>query len=187
MTGGTICIAVMLTLAIVSLLINKRVHAKNRLHFISTFRQNENAEVPSNLTQQRIVEILDSKGLKPFFNGHWIVFVFHEQEYAINTSGYPIFSLLKQTALDGFPIEPGLHEEVAIRISGEIIMTKIHIKDNPSRRVVFQLDAVENCPIDFEKRLDMYIDIINEAEIRFFKEIVDISRQTLVTNQENEH
>ena len=171
MTGGTICISVMLTLAIVSLLINRMGQTNKRLPLISTFRQSDNADVPSKLTPQRIVDILDLKGLKPSLNGTWIVFVSQEEEYAINTSGYPVFSLLKQTALDGFPIEPGLHEEMASRITGEIMMTKIHIKDYPSRRVIFQLDAIEDNTFNFGKRLEIYLEIIKEAEERFFREV----------------
>lgn len=172
MTGGTICIFVIMTLAIVSLLINGIGRTNKRLPLISTFRQSDNVDVPSKLTPQRIVDILDSKGLKPSLNGHWIVFVFHEAEYAINASGYPILSLLKQTDLDGFPIDPDLHEKVARRITGEIMMTKIHIKDYPSPRVIFQLDAIEDNTFNFGKRLEIYLEIIKEAEERFFREVI---------------
>lgn len=171
MTGGTICISVVLTLGLVSLLINRRGHTNKRLPLLTTFSQSDNAEDSSELTPQRIVDILDSKGMKPSLNGHWIIFVSQEDEYAINTSGYPVLSLLKQTDLDGFPIEASLHEKVASRITGEILMTKIHIKDYPSRRVIFQLDAIEDNTFNFGKRLEIYLEIIKEAEERFFREV----------------
>lgn len=161
----------MLALGIVSLLIYRMGHTNKRMPLLTTFCQSDNAEDPSELTPQRIVDILDSKGLKPSLNGHWIVFVSQEAEYAINTSGYPVLSLLKQTDLDGFPIEPDLHEKVASRITGEILMTKIHIKDFPSRRVIFQLDAIEDNTFNFGKRLEIYLEIIKETEERFFREV----------------
>lgn len=161
----------MLILTIASLRINKMRQTHKHLLFLPHSRQSDSNEVPSELTSRKIFDILDSKGLKPSMSGHWIVFVSQEDEYAINTSGYPVLSLLKQTSLDGYDNDPDLHEAVAMRITGEIMMTKIHIKNSPSHRVIFQLNAVEDNSFNFEKRLEIYLDIIKEAEERFFSEV----------------
>jgi len=58
-----------------------------------------------------------------------------------------------------------------LELSSEIILAKVHVTHEASARAIFQVDAIENSTQNFDKRLDFYIEILNNAEARFFHAI----------------
>ena len=129
------------------------------------------ADCQATISPESIVSLLCRKGICSSVKEQWIIFSHKDKEYAINTSKLPILVVIKQTSLEGYQKYTDDIEDVAHTISLDMPMSSIHIDGNPARRVIFQVNAVENCITAFVQRLIIYIDILDETEMLFFKEV----------------
>lgn len=170
MMGGVVGIIVLLIMAYVSLSFIREGHNIVSLPLLVDKRGSIGRNNSTQLTPSLIVGILEGKGMNPSRSGKWIVFMHQGDEYAMSISGYPVMSLLKQSSLEDNLDDANHQKEIADKLTREIMMTKISITDEPSRRVIFHLDAIENNASDFASRLEIYLAIIGEAEERFFQE-----------------
>lgn len=134
-------------------------------------RASDNHSEERELNTRAIFRALCEKGLKPSIIDSWIVFRSQGCEYAIDTSRLPVFAILKQTAIDSMDADRDVTKKIALELSSEIILAKVHVTHEASARAIFQVDAIENSTQNFDKRLDYYIEILNNAEARFFHAI----------------
>ncbi|MBQ9185633.1 MAG: hypothetical protein IJ151_07170 [Bacteroidales bacterium] len=123
------------------------------------------------LNSKSIVALLQRNGLLSSVVGPWIVFDYQGKEYTINASKLPILVVIKQTSLKEHQHNTTDLQEVAQSVSLDTAMAIIHIDGNPANRAIIQLNAIETCLGSFAQRLNIYLDIIEETETRFFDEI----------------
>lgn len=132
------------------------------------------AKPTTQMNLEGIVSILEDHGISASVDGPWIIFDHQEDVYAINTLRLPFLAIVKQTSLEEYSEYASAFIESAQAISLDVPMIYVYIDTdrNPTHRVIFQVNAVENCTTSFIQRLGIYLDILNEAERRFFCEIV---------------
>lgn len=130
------------------------------------------------LDSKSIVALLQRNGLLSSVVGPWIVFDYQGKEYTINTSKLPVFIVIKQTSLKEYQHNATDLQEVAQAISLDTAMATIHIDGNSADRVIIQVNAIETCLGSLTQRLNIYLDIIEETETRFFDEI----RRKIINN-----
>ena len=123
------------------------------------------------LDSKSIVSLLRRNGSSSSVMGSWIVFNYQGQEYTINTSKLPVLVIIKQTSIEKYKDNTSILREVAQAVSLDTVLAMIHVAENPANRAVIQLNAIETCLGAFAQRLNIYLDIIEETEKRFFEEI----------------
>lgn len=131
-----------------------------------------NANYKAPICAESIVSLLWRNGTSSSVKGPWIIFHHLGQEYTINISKLPVLIVIKQTSLEGFQENTVVLREVAQAVSLDTVLATVQIEGAPAKRAVIQLNAIETCVGAFAQRLNIYIDIINETERRFFEEIV---------------
>lgn len=134
--------------------------------------KNPTASFQAPVNAESIVSLLLRNGISPTVKGPWIVFCWHDQEYTVNTSKLPILVVIKQTSLVEFHENSGVFKEVAQSISLDTAMVSVNIDGEPASRAIIQVYSIETCMEAFERRLIIYLNLINETEKRFIDEIV---------------
>ena len=123
------------------------------------------------VNSKSIVSLLGRNGTASSVVGPWIVFDYQGKEYTINTSKLPVLVVIKQTSIEEYQYNATDLQEVAQVVSLDTAMATIYVDGNPANRVIIQVNAVETCLGSLAQRLNIYLDIIEEAETRFFDEI----------------
>ena len=123
------------------------------------------------LDSKSIVALLQRNGLLSSVVGPWIVFDYQGKEYTINTSKLPVLAVIKQTSLEECRHNTTDLREVAQAVSLDTAMATVHIDGNPADRVIIQVNSIETCLGSLAQTLNIYLEIIEETETRFFDEI----------------
>lgn len=126
---------------------------------------------PTALNADSIAPLLERNGFSSLVEGPWIIFNHLGQEYTINTSKMPFLFIIKQTSLDGFLRYSNVFQDVAQTVSLDTAMVTIHLDGSPANRVIFQVNAVENCITSFIERLHIYLELLDETEALYFEEV----------------